>query len=794
MEKNKVTLTKKLFIVPTVIFIISLLLSSFLLNIVVKKNIVNIYQDNFLSVTNDHGETISFNHQMVNERIEHLNRHLLNAMDTVIESRDVLSNDYLTEIKDYLLVDDLFWSSPDGIPIYGTKPDLIGTQPTPGDPIDVFIKSGKSFFYEGIRKGTVNDIYILTAYKKDSDGYFAQAIINADFVMEFTASHAPEKVIKRIYDSNVNSRYTILYNPDLSINHTYPNQSALTFNPDSLNALNDQGFSSSYRFSNHFKEEIFEITVPVIDEDNNIIYYLKIGFSFNDYLNIHNQIMSILMVIGLFILTVYFIFDFLYVLKPISNLESSISSFNVSSGTYLKQKKIPNAFLNIYKQLDRLGVKIDDSNKELSLLHDKLTNQALNDYLTNLPNRLSLNSEINHYIKNKTDFSLLFLDINNFKVYNDTKGHVFGDLLLKEISKTFLNIFSKKFFVSRFGGDEFVVLAKGNDSKKLKKLIKEIYQEFSEPLLINGFECPIDISIGVSNYPKDGLDANTLIRKADLAMYAAKEEGANYYKFYQAFLDESLEKETNVLDTLREAIKNKGFYILLQPQVNIHTNKIVAYEALARIKAHNIPANTFILIAEKNNLISDIGYLIFEETLKAFNELKKNKLPLLPIYINISSRQFYDKRLIDYIWIKLIENKLDPSLIGLEITESGIINNEEIAIEFINKAKSYGFKISLDDFGTGNASINKLLTQELNQVKLDRSFINTYLNEKSFQVFNAVVELAKLLKYEVIAEGVETKDKIELLKKTRCDIVQGYYYYRPISLNEIIKLSKEINK
>ncbi len=788
--KNKYTMSIRLFLTPMIIFIVSLAIAALILNLVVRNKIVSIYKENLTNSTLEQSTYISFNEQLKEERMGHFYTHLTAALEILIDERNLLDNDFLLHVKNATLVDDVIWSSPDGTAIYSSNPSFIGVPLSGDDPITDFINSDDTIRFDNIRKASITDRYILTGYLKDEDGYFSQAIIDVTNVNRYIENHDIKKVIERIYESNDLIIYVSVldFNNDTEESYPFIPNHGLTFT-DYFNN-NKDGVFIRQTYSNVQKENILEVMVPIYYE-NGISDYLLIGFNINTYLSIYNQILLILTLIGLFIVFIYFIFSFLYIIKPLHILENSIRSYNVSSGKYNKPEYIPASLFQIFNHLDKLGVKIENSNRELTILSEELADRAFYDFLTGLPNRLSLATKIDSYIKNNKEFSLLFIDINNFKIYNDSKGHSFGDKLLKEISIILKNEFSTEHFSARFGGDEFVILVNSSKVSVIKKHITNVFSKFKEPVVVKGVSCPIDLSIGVSIFPKDGENFETLIRKADLAMYDAKNDDANNFRFYHPKLDLILEKETKTLEIIRDALRDKTFYIKLQPQVDIYTNKILSYEALARIKNHDIPAGYFIEVAEKNNVINELGYVIFDEVIKTILIMRENNIELLPIFFNVSYKEFYDLEFINYMTNSLKENNISPSLIGVEITESGINENIETSNLFISSLNDAGIDVSIDDFGSGSASFNKILNHSLKQIKIDREFINLYLNDKYFKIFDSIINLAHLLDFNIVAEGIEDEEKINLLKQTKCHIVQGYYYYKPKTIDEILKLVKK---
>ena len=321
--KNKYTMSIRLFLTPMIIFIVSLAIAALILNLVVRNKIVSIYKENLINSTLEQSTYISFNEQLKEERMGHFYTHLTTALEILIDERNLLDNDFLLHVKKVTLVDDVIWSSPDGTAIYSSNPSFIGVPLSGDDPITDFINSDDTIRFDNIRKASITDRYILTGYLKDEDGYFSQAVIDVTNVNKYIENHDIKKVIERIYESNDLIVYVSVldFNNDTEESYPFIPNHGLTFT-DYFNN-NKDGVFIRQTYSNVQKENILEVMVPIYYE-NEISDYLLIGFNINTYLSIYNQILLILTLIGLFIVFIYFIFSFLYIIKPLHYFRNSI--------------------------------------------------------------------------------------------------------------------------------------------------------------------------------------------------------------------------------------------------------------------------------------------------------------------------------------------------------------------------------------------------------------------------------------------------------------------------------------
>ena len=431
------------------------------------------------------------------------------------------------------------------------------------------------------------------------------------------------------------------------------------------------------------------------------------------------------------------------------------------------------------------------------------------DPLTNLPNRSSfkesLNLAITEAAENDTMGAVLFMDIDEFKRINDTLGHDSGDELLKQISKAMAqhmrqgdtfdptNRFKTRDIVSRLGGDEFTVLLTDiKDVNSVAIVANRILQHISQAFYLNGHEVHITSSIGIAFFPQDGNDVDKLLKNADTAMYHAKDTGKNNYQFYKQNMSFKIEKRLELEEKLHKALTNKEFQIYYQPQIDAKTNKIIAAEALLRWNQSDIgmvlPAD-FIPLAEETGQIVKIGKWVIHEACRQNKAWQIAGYDPIRVAVNLSGLQFLDSDLCENIKHALNKSQLNPKHLELEITESIMMRNTEHTISIIKNFTDMNIEVSIDDFGTGYSSLSYLKKFPLNSLKIDRSFVQDIPDNKDdMMITSAIISMAKSLHLKVIAEGVETEEQIAFLKERDCDMLQGYYFSRPVPADEFEKM------
>lgn len=784
----------RLFFFPLIITIVITFLLSVLLYYYTSRNFKEVYTRTSKDYAVSYTHIVEQNHLLETHIIDDLNEKLISTARVVIENRDKLSNDYLASIADITDIHFIWWYTPDGEIIYDNTNTFIGWTPTPGDPIDNFINSGEDLLIEGIRLSTEGDVYYMVVLAKASDGSIVETALNADYVIDITDELSYQNIVNKIVSENTNIVYSYVIDIEKNIvaDTRLDNNLSLNLPEDTYNSIFNGNIHSQDAYYNQGGYEVLEVFSPIIINDE-VKAILVLSFTLEFYTDMNETIFIVITLIGFASIIAFGALELIQVIRPLRILDKSLSSIDVKSGVYKKPNKQMLVFRNMFSSLDKLANRIKESNDENNILNEEISMLAYTDFLTKLPNRLYLSSEIDEYIIQEIKFALLFIDLDNFKNYNDTKGHVYGDKILIAVGKILNSPNKNTRFVSRYGGDEFILLVKFNDITEIDDVIEDLYKDFHNPITVEGDEIEIDISIGVSLYPQDGTNASELIRKADIAMYESKSTGKRKHTFYLEHMSEAIKTDNDILVTIKKSLINDGFKIVLQPQINMRTGEIVSYEALARIKDSNISPVDFIRIAERSNLINSVGRLIIRKAIETLSLLRNEGLPLKTIYVNFSVHQFEDPDLINYIKDLMDQYNLSYHMFGIEITESVLIGKEEKAVEFLDEINKIGFKLALDDFGSGQAGLDYLTKYRLEVVKLDRSIALKYLNEDKLEVYITIIKLAKLLNFNVLAEGIENEEQIKLLKKTECYIVQGFFYYKPMEINDIILLNKNQN-
>ena len=442
------------------------------------------------------------------------------------------------------------------------------------------------------------------------------------------------------------------------------------------------------------------------------------------------------------------------------------------------------------------GIFLDVTRRKAA--EEKIARLTFYDRLTELPNKGMLKNFIYEEIEKSNEFALICLGVDKFKVINNLFGPETGDHLLKQVASRLNDMYFKKDFVSRFEGDKFMIVLmdimnvdRNIDIEDIEKIIQKTLKAFSAPIIIDNYTLDIRSSIGVSMYPTDGDNPDSLMRNSESAMNVAKQRGGNTWHFFDAKLNEQMMNRFKLENELKAAITNNEFVAFYQPKVN-KVGNIIGMEALVRWysprRGGYILPFEFIPVVEKNGMIVDIGYNILKKACEQNKKWRDMGLRQVPVSVNLSPYQFKQKDLISNIRNIIFETGLDPKWLELEITESGIMENEGDAIAKLNEIHSLGISISIDDFGTGYSSLSKLKTYPVDVLKIDKTFIDDLPNDNmSATIAKTIISLAHNLGFRVVAEGVEKMEQLNFLTENLCDQFQGYYFYKPIPPDEFEK-------
>jgi len=423
------------------------------------------------------------------------------------------------------------------------------------------------------------------------------------------------------------------------------------------------------------------------------------------------------------------------------------------------------------------------------------------DSLTQLPNRALCMDRIKYALKSaartKSLVAVLFLDLDHFKDVNDSLGHAVGDQLLKATSQRLQEKIRSEDTLARLGGDEFVIILNHiaeTDSGKVIDIVEKIVASFEQPFKLSSYEVNTTVSIGVCVYPTDGGDVDSLMKAADAAMYKAKEVGRNTYEFYQADLSQLANRRHQVVNELRSAIKNHELYLVFQPQLNLASNRIIGAEVLLRWESPilgKVSPVEFIPIAESSGLIKEIGDWVLENACMVLSSCLQEQLKIR-LAVNLSAMQFKQADLASQIANMLKDYNIPPQCLEVEITESMLMRDVNKAIEVLEKIKAMQIRIAIDDFGTGYSSLSYLRRFPLDALKIDQSFVDDLVvDNDDTAITMAIISMAKSLRLEVIAEGVETWQQFSFLKQNHCDDIQGYHFSKPLKEDEFKSFVRE---
>ena len=456
-----------------------------------------------------------------------------------------------------------------------------------------------------------------------------------------------------------------------------------------------------------------------------------------------------------------------------------------------------NIISNNYNQLNESKKILEENEIELKKNYAHIEKLAYHDGLTGLYNRVAFMKyafEIFH--KSSAQFSrhaIFFIDLDNFKNVNDTLGHDYGDLLLKQVSDKLSNLTSDKDILARTGGDEFLILRTDYKSEEsLKEFANSLISIVDYPFNLEDEEAHVSMSIGIALFPTDGLTINELIKNADIAMYNAKNAGKNNFRFFNSYMEDDVTRRNDLADILANVIEKDEVYLMYQPQVDVKTGAITGFEALMRINsdlAGNISPTEFIPIAEDSGMINQLGEWALYEACRFNQALIHEGFNNIKVSVNVSTTQLKDESLLDIIKSIPDVTGMDLSHLEIEITESVLMNSFEHNLKLINAMKALGCSIALDDFGTGYSSFNYLTRIPIDTLKIDKSFIDGICkNPKDRCIADSIISLAHKMNITVVAEGVEVVEQLRILESQLCDTIQGYLFSKPLSANDFVEM------
>ncbi|MDH3391675.1 MAG: EAL domain-containing protein [Desulfobulbaceae bacterium] len=527
---------------------------------------------------------------------------------------------------------------------------------------------------------------------------------------------------------------------------------------------------------------------------------------------IQKSLISFLAIIIIGSLTILYLFNKILV----SNLNKLINgTIELGKGNldWRLESKFNDEFSRLNFAFNNMASKIDDSKREISSKAEQIKQLAYYDSLTGLPNRNhfleKLEQELARSKRNNEKLGILYIDLDNFKQVNDSFGHDIGDFLLRQVAKRLKKNTRISDTTARLAGDEFVIMLPQQNShqdssrvgqRSLEEisspvtLCTRIIEELSRPFKVKNNVIAVSSSIGIAVYPENGSTAKEILNSADLAMYASKNEGKNRFNYCTEEMTTKMRHLIEIEHDIRHALTNREFVLQFQPQVELATNNIVALEALIRWnhpKHGFIAPADFIPIAEDRGIIQDISKWVIRDVFDHLKLWQEEGCKLIPVMVNLSGRDFFQQGIENFILEIIKKEEEFEGLLGIEVTETSIITDRENAITTLNNLRNNGVKIALDDFGTGYSSLNYLQLLPIDMVKIDRSFVkNIVQNSRDTAIIKAIVSMSHALNLQVVIEGIETPEQVNLIRNINCDLAQGFLFYKSLSAGEVCKLLK----
>lgn len=840
--KNSLVNKWKLVYIPLFIGLFSIITVSLVSYTLSKKLLLEYVKEYGISIAKQmaiqidgNSESLELVNSMIEEKIDLIGK-------TVNTNKDDLSNDLLKNIAKNLNVDEISWYSPEGKIIYSNIDANLGWQTYKGHPVENFRISGKKeFLTEEIRIDTLTGKYSKFGYIRNTDGTFMQIGISADKIHNLTKDFEYQNLVDKLAQGERISRVIFLDKDLKTLADSDINSVGTSYDKNKVQemeeALNGKTSMSDFYYKGTDKEP-FTVYTPVVinGEINNA---LVITFSTE---KVYTSIYMLAIALGMTAIIMVILIGFVQkrnILKPINRLNTYINEINIEKnikyrlplrkndtfwGLAFSINSILDQTNSYFNQLMNKQEELKSSNEELSTTYEQLAASdeelraqyeeikiyteelekleqeleyiAYQDPLTNLPNRRKLMEELEKEIHENKHGAVMLLDLDNFKAINDTIGHKSGDMVLIKVAEELQSLKHEKIFISRFGGDEFLILIKNeNDVVEIENYAKNIVNTIRNELIINMDKIYMSCSVGITLYPYDSNDIDQLLINADASMYEVKASSKNNYMFFNSEITNKLQEHSNIEKILREAIKNQELKLLYQPQVCTSTGEIIGFEALLRLKNHMISPAQFIPVAEETGIIIEIGRWVTKEAIKQIVTWEKNGFEIKPVAINFSPKQLNDSTYIEFFSNTLKEMNVEAKYIHIEITESIFLEKKSKSIAFLNQLKALGTKIVLDDFGTGYSSLNYLTFLPVDIIKLDKSINDKFLDLENIKVMESLISLAHSLNLEVVAEGIERENQYECLNKVACDYIQGYLFSKPLESAKIEEIySKKFQK
>ena len=433
-------------------------------------------------------------------------------------------------------------------------------------------------------------------------------------------------------------------------------------------------------------------------------------------------------------------------------------------------------------------------------LEQRIQYQANYDALTGLPNRHLFQDRLTQAIaqvqRSGRSFALLYLDVDHFKNINDRLGHPFGDYVLVELGRRFRNIIRETDTIARIGGDEFaIILEELSDRHEALVLGRRLMNEAGAPIRINHAKSGLTVSIGIALYPGDGTDATDLVRNADIALYQVKKSGRNNIQFFSREMNRTVQKHLKIASELRDGLDREQFFLHYQPIVDLEQGRAIGVEALVRWKNRKTIRypDEFVPVAEEMGFIIPMGNWVLKTAIQQMRAWMEQTIPLSRLTVNVDVNQIHSNGFVDLLEFLLRENRVDPASLEMEITERTLLFQDRYVMSNLSRIRDLGVRISIDDFGMGYSSMNYIRNIPVNTLKIDRSFLSDLFNNLYDQaIVRTILTMANSLSLGVVAEGVECGEQEHFLRENGCVLVQGFYYGKPVSPENIRPLLEQI--
>lgn len=707
----------------------------------------------------------------------------------VLTYKGTSSNELLKKIASNTGVDEIYWYNASGVILFSTIDAYLGWTTSEGHPVENFRQSGLGEFIEEVRKDTESDNFNKYGYFRHDDGSFIQVGIRASKIDELTKLFSYQSIVERLAQED-NIDYALILDANLKTiadSDLEDIGAVYTDHLDYLQVIEGKVVSFNW-FNPKIDSDSLEVAVPLYHKDK-IIGVFAIGLSLK---NVYSHIYFIFIsstIIAIFTVLLYLWNQNRNLIQPVLKLDKNIQMIDVEKNIgYRLPTPNRDTFLGLYYSINTILDKVNEYFAQIKEQEEQIEYAAYHDELTGLPNKKCFIENLEKEILNNQFGAVLLIDIDEFKEINDTLGHVYGDKILVTIAEKLSSIKTESMFISRFGGDEFLISILGKfDACQIENYAKNVISLLRNEVILGEDELHISCSIGITFYTPNNNNISEIMMNADMAMYTAKDQGKNKYVFFNDEMLEKLKVKTDVRNILRKATTDKDFKLLYQPQVCVNTGETIGFEALLRLKNNTISPAQFIPIAEKTGMIIEISRWLTEEVINQISEWKNKGFSLKPIAINFSVKQLDDSGYIEFLEDTLERKGVEAKYIEIEITESLFLEKKEKTLEFLNRLKAKGIRIALDDFGTGYSSLSYLTFLPVDKIKLDKSLSDKYLETKNTKILEGIISLARSLDLEVVAEGIEHIEQYTKLKDVKCNYIQGYLFSPPLEVSEAEK-------